>query len=177
MSQKTTLASTDTTRGEPKPIPNIIGGRQLEAGATARDGLSVCLDAADEGRSDRPPLEEQAVRSGQPAEHVRRVGLQVLRQAEHRSLRDRHGAQLAGPVVGRLVKRSGTAGQLSGEPSETSLGLVGQQPSAAAGEWQQPPTVEHALARTTPPDTRTRQLHRTSSAERPYAASGTVHGL
>jgi hypothetical protein len=38
MSQKTALASTNTTRGEPKPIANIIGGRQLETGGTARDG-------------------------------------------------------------------------------------------------------------------------------------------
>ena len=63
-------------------------------------------------------------------------------------------------------RRTGGSGQLSGEPSEPSLGLVGQQPSPAAGEWQQQPlTVEQALARTTPPDTRTRLLHRTSSAE------------
>jgi hypothetical protein len=39
MSQKTALARTNTTRGEPKPIANVIGGHQLEAGGTARDGL------------------------------------------------------------------------------------------------------------------------------------------
>ena len=29
MNQKTALARTNTTRGEPKPIANIIGGRQM----------------------------------------------------------------------------------------------------------------------------------------------------
>jgi len=45
----------------------------------------------------------QPVRGGQPAEHLRRVRLQVLRQAEHRSLRDGHGAQLAGRSPPRPV--------------------------------------------------------------------------
>jgi hypothetical protein len=36
MSEKTAQASTNSTRGEPKPIANIIGGRQLEAGGTAQ---------------------------------------------------------------------------------------------------------------------------------------------
>jgi hypothetical protein len=35
---------------------------------------------------------------------------------------------------GRLVKRSGTAGQFTGEPSEAGLRLVGQHPSSASGE-------------------------------------------
>lgn len=76
--------------GEEGPLGAAVALAERVQGVDVSDEPGQGGDECVAGQAPQP------VRGGQPAEHVRRVGLQVLRQAEHRSATGRVQIRVGG---------------------------------------------------------------------------------